>query len=297
MRWLLAGASGFLGTALRVRLADEGQQVVRLVRREPASMNEFAWNPATGEVDRRALDGVDVVVNLAGVGIADRPWTSARRRALLRSRVDSTDTLARAVANTESQPVLIQASGIAYYGTERSEHPHTEDDSPAEDFLAQLVVSWEAATEPAHAAGGRVVIMRTSPVLDSSGGPFWIMKLAWSCGAGAVLGDGTQRMPMISLTDYLDFVGWAATHAEVAGPYNLTIPEPATNAEFTDILAELLHRPRLLRAPAPLIRLPLGELAEQLLGDMYVVPQRATEQGFTFRGADVRETVRLALAT
>ena len=139
------------------------------------------------------------------------------------------------------------------------------------------------------------MLLRTSPVLDRSGGPFRLMKIAWSLGGGAVLGDGPQRMPMISLEDYLRFVIWAAETDRASGPYNLTIPEPTTNAEFSDILAAELHRPRFLRAPAALLRLPLGELAEQLVGDINAVPRRALEQGFAFVAPDVRTTVRAAL--
>ena len=123
------------------------------------------------------------------------------------------------------------------------------------------------------------------------------MKRAWSVGGGAVLGDGAQRMPMISLDDYLRFVLWAAENPEASGPYNLTIPEPTTNAEFSDTLAAELRRPRFLRAPAAVLRLPLGELAEQLVGDINAVPRRALEQGFTFSAPDVRTTVRAALRT
>ena len=298
MKWLLAGASGFLGTALRVRLATDGHEVVRLVRREPATATEYRWDPDAFEIDSDALDGVDVVVNLSGVGVANWVWTPERRKLLLSSRVNPSRTLAAALADRAAAgtaPVLIQAGGIAVYGTGHSFVPHTEDSPAGSDFLAQLVVAWEQAADPAAEAGVRVVLLRTSPVLDRSGGSFRLMKTAWSLGGGAVLGDGAQRMPMISLEDYLRFLGWAAENEEVSGPYNLTIPEPTTNAEFSDTLAAELHRPRFLRAPAALLRAPLGELAEQLVGDMFVVPRKALEQGFVFVAPDVRTTVRAAL--
>ena len=297
-RWLLAGASGFLGTALRVRLAEQGQEVVRLVRREPATSAEFRWQPEHGEVPAAAFDGIDVVVNLNGASVATRPWTAARRRVILSSRVETTGTLARALADragTGSAPVLIQASGIACYGTTSQQTPYTEESPAALDYLAQVVVRWEAAARPAVDAGVRVVFLRTSPVLDRSGGPFVPMRLAWSLGLGATLGDGRQRMPMISLEDYLGVVEWAASERAATGAYNLTIPSPATNAEFTDVLASALHRPRFLKAPQAVIRRALGELADQLVGDVYVVPERLTAHGYRFRAADVTSTVRAAL--
>ena len=213
MKWLLAGASGFLGTALRVRLATDGHEVFRLVRREPATATEYRWDPDAFEIDTDALDDVDVVVNLCGVGVANWLWTPERRKLLRSSRVNPSRTLAAALADRAAAgdaPVLIQAGGIAIYGTGHSFVPHTEDSPAGSDFLAQLVVAWEQAADPAAEAGVRVVLLRTSPVLDRSGGPFRLMKTAWSVGGGAVLGDGAQRMPMISLEDYLRFVGWAA---------------------------------------------------------------------------------------
>ena len=144
-------------------------------------------------------------------------------------------------------------------------------------------------------AGVRLIALRASPVLDRSGGSFAPMKLAWSAGLGATLGDGRQRMPMIALSDWLDVVLWATTTAHVSGPYNLTIPEPTTNAEFSDVLARALHRPRFLAAPKVLIRAALGELAEQLVGDLYVVPRRLTDDGFVFGAPDVKSTVAAAL--
>ena len=294
--WLLAGASGFLGTALRVRLATDGDEVVRLVRREPAALAERRWDPSRGELDPAVLEGVDAVVNLAGVNVFNGLWTQSKREAILSSRVDSTSTLAKAVAARGSDaPVLIQAGGVAWYGGRRSDVPLTEEDPAAPDFLAQVCVRWEGAAQPAVDAGARVVFLRTSPVLDRSGGPFLPMRLAWSLGLGAVLGDGTQRMPLVSLADYLGVVRWAASTPAAHGPYNLTIPEPCTNAEFTDALASALHRPRLFRAPSAVLRTALGELSEQLLGDLWVLPQRLLDDGYVFAAPDVTSTIASAL--
>jgi uncharacterized protein len=242
-----------------------------------------------------AFDGVDVVVNLGGIPVAPLPWTQSRREQILASRVDTTSTVARALAARSRPRTLIQVSGIARYGTNSEIEPYIEDSPAAADYLAQVTTKWEAATEPAANAGVRVVILRTSPVMDSSGGPFALMKLAWSCGLGTILGDGGQRMPMISLRDYLAVVHWAASNDQASGPYNLTIPRPATNAEFSDALAAALHRPRFLRAPAPIIRTALGELAGQLVGDMYTIPKRLTDSGFIFSDPTVNDAVASAL--
>ncbi|SEQ99507.1 TIGR01777 family oxidoreductase [Microlunatus flavus] len=294
--WLLAGASGFLGTALRVRLATEGDEVLRLVRREPAALGERRWDPSAGELDPAVLDGVDAVVDLGGVNVFTGPWTQSRREAILSSRVQTTSTVARALAARGTDaPVLLQAGGVAWYGGRRTEQPHVEGDPAAPDFLAQVCVRWEAAAQEAVDAGVRVVFLRTSPVLDRSGGPFVPMRLAWSLGLGTVLGDGTQRMPLISLADYLGVVRWAAATPHAQGAYNLTVPEPCTNAEFTDALARALHRPRLLKAPAAVLRRALGELSGQLLDDMWVLPKRLLDDGYVFEARDVEQTVAAAL--
>lgn len=305
MKFLLAGASGFLGTALRVRLAEEGYEVNRLVRREPADSAEFGWDPDRSEIDGAAFDGVDVVVNLCGAGIADRRWTPARRELLLSSRINPSALLAATLVELSQSrsrvPALIQASGVAFYGTGEppstgsGSEAYTEDSPAGHDFLAQLVLQWERAAAPAEDAGVRVVHLRTSPVMSRSGGPLQLMRIPWALGLGAKLGDGKQRMPLISLEDYVGVVLWAAREERARGPYNLTLPEPTTNADFSDVLAAELDRPRFLGAPAGVVRLVLGELADQLLGDLPVVPLRLLSDGYRFKHPEVRTAIAAGL--
>jgi uncharacterized protein (TIGR01777 family) len=273
--------------------------VVRLVRREPGSATEFRWDPDAGTVDDQVLDHVDAVVNLCGVGIAERPLTDKRKAIVWSSRINPTRTLAGALsarlARTGSAPVLLQASATGLYPTDGSAEPLTEGAPAGDGWISQLVAEWERVAQPAADAGVRVVLLRTSPVLDGSGGLFPVMRRAWSLGAGAQLGDGTQHMPLIQLGDYLRFVLWAAEHPEAAGPYNLTLPRPTTNAEFTDELAGQLHRPRFLKAPAAILSTVLGDFADQLLGDVWLVPQQAMDQGFTFQAPDVATAIAHSL--
>jgi uncharacterized protein (TIGR01777 family) len=280
-------------------LASEGHQVVRLVRREPGAGTESRWDPDRGQLDARVLDGVETVVNLCGVGIANRPLT-ARRKELVRStRVDPTQALASALArrldSTGVAPTLIQSSASGYYPVDATDRPLTETAPAGDGWIAGLVEEWEAAARPAADAGVRVVWMRTSPVIDSSGGMFPLMKRAWSLGAGVKLGDGTQHMPLVQLTDYLRFVLWAAENAEASGPYNLTLPEPTTNGEFTDELAGQLSRPRWFKAPKSVLSTVLGDFADQLLGDVWLEPRRAVDQGFGFLAPDVQTAIRFSL--
>jgi len=280
-------------------LASEGHEVVRLVRREPGAGTEVAWDPDAGTLDEAAFDGVEVVVNLCGVGIADRPLTTKRKELVRSSRINPGQTLARALADlrdrTGSSPALLQASATGYYPTDGSDRALSESAPAGDSWIGRLVEEWEASVQSATDAGVRVVWLRTSPVIDSSGGMFPLMKRVWSLGAGAVLGDGSQHMPLVQLTDYLRFVLWAAENSEASGPYNLTLPVPATNAEFTDELATQLRRPRLFKAPKVVLNTVLGDLAEQLLGDVWLEPQRAVDQGFGFLAPDVATAIRFSL--
>jgi uncharacterized protein (TIGR01777 family) len=273
--------------------------VVRLVRRQPGAGTESQWDPDAGRIDASVLDDVEVVVNLSGVGIADRPLTAKRKELVRSSRTGPTRTLATALADrlatTGSAPTLIQSSASGFYPTAGTDQPLTETDAAGRGWIADLVAEWEAAARPAADAGVRVVWMRTSPVLDSSGGLFPVMRRAWSLGAGAKLGDGTQHMPLVQLGDYLRFVLWAAENPQASGPYNLTLPQPTTNAEFSDELARQLRRPRLFTAPKAVLSTVLGDFADQLLGDVWLVPQRATDQGFGFLAADVQTAIRFSL--
>lgn len=273
--------------------------MVRLVRREPGSANEVGWDPDQGTLDAHVLDDVDAVVNLCGVGIADRPLTTKRKEIVRSSRINPTRTLATALTacyeRTGSAPVLLQASATGYYPSEGSDQPLTESAPAGVSWISGLVAEWERTAQPAADGGVRVVLLRTSPVIDSSGGLFPVMRRAWSVGAGAKLGDGTQHMPLIQLGDYLRFVLWAAEHEEASGPYNLTIPQPTTNGEFTDELAGQLHRPRFLKAPKTVLSALLGDFAEQLIGDVWLLPQQAIDQGFTFLAPDVQTAIRFSL--
>lgn len=299
---LLAGGSGFLGTALRVRLADEGHQVRRLVRQTPVSTSEFHWDPTDGRFNALALDNVDVVINLAGPGVFTRPWTTGRRKYLRSARLQSTGLLAEQLiehTDPDRRPLWLQASSAGWYGTRSGPEPYDESAPAAGDFPARMAEDWEAATTPALEAGITVAFLRSAMVLDRSGSTLKQIRPVFGAGLGAKLGTGRQRMAMISRHDWLRAVLFllrtAHTDQQASGPYNLTIPEPPTNAEFSRTLARLLGSRIRFGAPAPVLRAALGELAEQLVGSQHLVPGALTDAGFSFDGPDVESTLRLAL--
>jgi uncharacterized protein len=277
---VLTGASGLLGPALVASLRADGHDVVRLVRREPAGPGEARWDPAAGTVDPAALTGADAVVHLAGVGLASRPWTPAHRRAVLDSRVQGTTTIAKRVAE-HGVRTLVSASGVGYYGNPGDQV--VDEESPrGSTYIAEVAAAWEAATEPAVAGGARVVLARTAVVLSAKGGAYGRLLPLFRLGLGGKLGSGRQWWSWVALGDYVRAMRFVLDHDELAGPVNISAPEPLTNAEMTAAMGRVLHRPTLFTAPGWAMRLPLRDFAEDLLGGQRVVPRRLLDAGFDF---------------
>jgi uncharacterized protein (TIGR01777 family) len=297
MRVLMAGSSGFLGGQLGDRLRTAGHEVTRLVRRDPAGADEVRWDPAAGRIDTAVLSTVDVVVNLAGAGVGDRRWTDAYKRTLWASRVDSTQTLARALAGlpADRRPaVLLNASAVGFYG-DTGDRAVDEESAPGEGFFPDLCRAWEAATSPAADAGIRVVCMRTGFPLHRSGGLLKPMLLPFRFGVGGRLGNGRQYVPWISLADWLSAAEFVLARDDVAGPVNFTGPDPVTNAAFTRALARQLRRPAVMPVPRLALRALLGEFGNEAVTGQRVLPAVLTRAGFRFRHANVEAALRAAL--
>lgn len=296
MRILIAGASGFLGTSLRTHLGDAGHQVTQLVRGEPRTPGQVRWDPYAGELDRDQVAGSEVVVNLAGAPIGHWPWTSGYKDKILQSRLVTTRTIATAIADVESRPALVNASGIGYYG-DRGDEVLDEGSTNGSGFLAEVVRQWEAATGPAQDAGARVCMIRTAIVLDRDGGALKLMKLPFQLGVGGQLSDGRQWFPSISLPDYLAAVTRLVTDGSLEGPFNVTAPVPATNADFTKAMGRQLGRPTFLRVPGFAIRLAAGDLAGEVLGSIRATPRRLDDAGFEFAHPTIDAQLEAAFAS
>jgi uncharacterized protein len=295
MRVAVSGASGLIGTQLVADLAASGCDVVTLVRRDAMSAAEIRWNPAA-DLNPALLSGVDAVVHLSGAPIAARRWTAARKAELRASRIVSTATLAKAMAAADPAPaVLVCGSAIGYYGNTGDKV--VDEGAPAgTGFLADLVRDWEAATGPAKAAGIRVANIRSGVVLAASGGMLTKLMLPFRLGLGTKIGSGTQYFSWISLTDEVRAIRFALDDDGIAGPVNLTAPEPVTNAEFTKALAKALRRPALFKLPSALLSAVLGELAGELLASARVVPTKLLKAGFTFRDPDIETALATIMA-
>lgn len=289
MRVLVSGASGWIGTPWCRSLANEGHEVVALVRRPARGANEVSWDPAAGRLDPGALEGFDAVVHLAGAGIADARWTAARREEIVASRVRSTDLLARALATLRTRPrVLVSMSATGWYG-DRGDEALSESSGPGTGFLAGVARAWEAAAAPAAAAGIRVAHPRLGLVLEATGGALGAMLPIARLGLAGPLGSGRQWWSWVTRADVLRALRFALEHDALAGPFNVVAPDPRRNADFTHALGRALHRPAVLPAPAFALRLAMGRdfADELLLASARVAPAALLAAGFAFRDADL----------
>jgi uncharacterized protein len=283
MKVAVTGASGLIGSALVRRLRQDGDQVLTLVRRTPAAPDEVSWDPVAprGGLAPDVLDGVDLVVHLAGAGIAGRRWTESYQAEIRASRVSGTRAVASLVAAAPRPPVLLSGSAIGWYGDTSGRE--VDESAPAGGgFLAGVVRDWEAAADPAREAGARVVTLRSGVVLSRGGGVLGQVLPLFRLGLGARLGSGGQYMSWVALADWIRAAVFLAAADGVSGPVNITAPCPVTNAEFTAALATALHRPAMLAIPAPVLTLALGGVTSDLMSSARVLPRRLREAGFEF---------------
>lgn len=295
MKFVIAGGTGFLGTALREALAERNDEVVRLTRRDDPSRDASRWDPARGEVDQSVIESADVVVSVAGSPIV-RPWTSRVRNSILSSRLSSTRTLADAIKRCAEPPVFLAQSGTDWYGTGRGDTVLDESTpSQGTSFLTRVVQQVEDASTEAERAGARVCQLRTGAVLDRRSGALKLMLPFFKLGLGGKVSDGSQYFPVISLRDWVRAVLHLGETPQARGPHNLASPEPATNAEFTAALGEALHRPTVAFLPRPLLETGAGDLSGVLLNSLRVTPSKLLAQGFDFRDRTVDEVVASAL--
>jgi uncharacterized protein len=295
VRLAITGTHGLLGSSLVPALAEAGHDVVRLVRGEPSGPGEIAWNPAAGTIDVGGLAGIDGAVHLSGATIGRR-WSAARKAEIVSSRLQSTRLLADTLATLDPRPaVLVCAGGVGIYGN-RGDEILTEESSLGAGFLAELGASWEAAAEPARDAGIRVVSFRQGIVLSRAGGALPRMLTPFRLGLGGRVGSGKQWWSWVSLDDTVGAYRFALEHDELAGPVNLTSPNPVTNTQFVRALGKALHRPTVFPVPAFAIRTLFGAMGEAaLLEGQRALPAMLLDAGFAFQYAGLESALARAL--
>lgn len=298
MRIVVAGGSGFVGEPLVRRLIARGDDVA-VLSREPSKVRAgrgVQWDgrsagPWTGEIDT-----AEAVINLAGENIAEGRWTEERKRRLVASRIDATNAIVAALKSAPSgKRVLINASAIGYYGSDRDEELD-EKSSKGQGFLADLVEKWESAANAAQPAA-RVVVLRFGVVLAAGGGALPPMVMPFRFGAGGRVGSGRQWMSWVGRDDLLAAIEWALDHENARGIYNVTAPAPVRNLDFAKIAGRVLHRPSIMPVPSFALRLMFGEemAGGILLGGQRVLPRRLQAEGFRFAHAELEPALRTIL--
>lgn len=279
----ITGASGLVGSSLAAFLRTGGHRVLELVRREARAPHEVRWDPSGDGTDHAALEGIDVLVHLAGESIFGLRWTDDKKRRIVDSRVEGTRSVVNALAKLERPPrACIFASAIGLYG-DRGDEVLEEDAAPGTGFLAETCQAWEAEAERLR-DDVRGVRMRLGIVLDPGGGALKTMMPAFKAGLGGRLGSGEQWFPWVALDDVIGAMHFAMHANGLAGPVNLVAPEEHTNRSFTKTLGRVIRRPTILPAPAFAMRAALGaeQAEEMLLASVRVRPARLLEAGYPF---------------
>lgn len=289
MNYLIAGATGFIGRELVGLLLNTGHSVNYLGRKRSTTLDSRAafhlWKPEEPP-PLNSVPRFDAMINLVGEPVAQR-WTEDVKRRIYESRVIGTRKLVSSIGEIRYKPsVLVNASAVGYYG-DRGDEILTETSSPGNDFLAKVCVDWEREAQRAHEFGVRVVTIRTAVVLGRDGGALKQMLPPFRLGAGGRLGTGRQWMPWIHMRDLLRLYVFAVENQPVQGPLNGSGPQPVTNAEFTQKLANVLHRPAILPVPKFALKMAFGELADFMLASERVIPATAERLRFNFEYPEV----------
>lgn len=294
-RFVIAGATGMIGSALVPFLTTGGHQVTRLVRGRPGP-GDAQWDPDQGSIDATALAGADAVINLAGANVAGGRWTAARKQLLIDSRVRSAGLLATTMGRMTSPPgAFVSVSATGFYG-DRGDEPLGDEAAPGAGFFPSLVQAWEGAADPARRAGVRVSHPRFGVVLSPAGGALAKLLPPFRAGVGGPVGSGRQWMGWTSIDDAIGLLHLASANARVEGSFNAVAPAPVRNADFARTLGRVLDRPALLPVPAAALKLLFGEMAEAtLLASTRVIPELLQEYGFRPRHPQLEAALRHVL--
>lgn len=289
---LLTGASGLVGTRLTDMLLQKGYQVAHLGRsKRPGKVPSYVWNVAKGEFDPEALNGVDAIIHLAGAGVAEKRWTSRRKKEILESRTKSSALLYETLKKINNKVrAVVSASAIGYYGFGLDEKTlFTEESKPGNDYLSRVVVAWEREVDAIASLGIRIVKIRIGIVLSDKGGALKEMAGPIKIGIGSPLGSGKQILSWIHLDDLCAMFIRAVEDESMKGAYNAVSPQPVTNRDMTIVLAKVLNRPLLLPpVPAFVLRIMIGEMTDIVVNGRNVSSEKIRKTGFTFKFTDLK---------
>lgn len=298
MRILVTGASGLIGSAFCRSAEMRGDEIIRASRKATTGTDKVHWDPETGFDDAalELLEGLDVVIHLAGESVSGLRWSEEKKKAIRDSRVQGTRSVVNAIAKLKRKPaVFVSASAIGYYG-DRGDEELTEASPPGDTFLAEVCVEWETQSRRAEDLGVRTVLLRNGIVLSKDGGALATMLLPFKLGLGGVIGSGRQWMSWISLSDVVSIIEFVIANESIRGAVNVVSPNPVRNEEFTKILGEVLYRPTFLPVPEFAVHMLLGEMGDALLLDSTrVIPKRLLDAGYEFKFPDLKAALENAL--
>jgi uncharacterized protein len=293
MRIAMTGADSLLGTAIAERYRAQGHEIVTITSSAPTSPDQVQWEPDAGHIDAAPLEGIDLMIHLAGENVASGPWTEARKREIRDSRVKGTRLLSSALAKLKHPPkTYAAASAIGYYG-DTAGRTVDETAPPGENWLAQVVKDWEDATDPARQRGIRVINLRFGIVLSPAQGSLAMLMLPFRVGAGGPLGSGEHFWSWITIDDAAEATLHCVKTPTLHGPVNIVTPFPLLNRQFAETLGQVLNRPTRLGVPAPVARLVVGDMADELLLiSIRVQPAKLMQTRFHFKYPQLENALR-----
>jgi uncharacterized protein (TIGR01777 family) len=297
MKVLITGASGLVGTELQKSFTEKGYELLLASRKESTDDKHIQWSIEEGFTDPEKLEGVDVVVHLAGENVSGLRWTDEKKKAIRDSRILGTRNVVDAMSKLKKKPhTFIASSAIGFYG-ERGEEEVTESSAAGDNFLAGVCKEWEAESRRAEDAGIRTVLLRTGIVLSKDGGALSTMLLPFKMGVGGVVGSGKQWMSWISMEDEIAVINYAIENENIRGAVNAVSPNPVTNHDFTKTLGEVLYRPTFLPLPEFAVSMIFGEMGDALLlASTKVMPKRLEDAGFEFMYPNLKVAIENAVA-
>jgi uncharacterized protein (TIGR01777 family) len=291
---LLTGGTGLIGITLTKQLLAKGYRVSHLSRKpgNDPQVKTFLWDVNKGEIDAHCIDGVDIIIHLAGAGIADKRWTDEQKKEIIDSRTKSIGLIYQ-LLGTKKHKVssIISASAIGYY-SDRGDELLTEDSPPNNDFMGRCCIEWEAVVDEGAKLNLRIVKFRTGVVLNN-GGALKQMALPVKFYIGSPMGSGNQWIPWIHWRDVVDMYLFAIENENFKGVYNMVSPNPVTNKQLTQAIAKQLHKPLWVpKVPAFLLKLLLGEMSTLVLGSTKVSAQKIENAGFSFKYPDITSALK-----
>ena len=291
---LLTGGTGLIGSNLTKQLLKKGYQVSHLSRSagDNPQVKTYLWDVNKGEIAPDCIEGVDIIVHLAGAGIADKKWTDKRKREIIDSRTKSIALIYKLLSGKKHQvKAVVSASAIGYYSNRGDQLMH-ETDAPLNDFMAKCCVEWEEAVDEGKALGLRIIKFRTGVVL-SDGGALAKLAMPVKLFVGSPLGDGRQWIPWIHYQDVLDMYLYGIENTKLEGVFNMVAPIPVTNEELTRSVAKQLHRPLWLpNVPAFFLKVFLGEMSTMVLGSTKVSADKIANAGYLFKYPEITAALK-----